>query len=276
MDTKKTPDTAADADVAPLGASYPAEHASNDSWFERLKLACNATTDTALGIALGITQASVAKAKKKGRVPSDWIIAISYKYGVSADWLLYGTGPMVDPNRGSQEPARAGVMRAGEPLQKVVPIMTASKEDGCTIEHENGDILMVPMVDARLSAGTGSFETGDHAERYYAFRLDFLIRKGIPSQMVLMRVAGDSMEPEIKDGDVVLIDQNQKTPIPGKLYAVGVEDMVYIKEVNAEPGKLVLSSYNKTYPALEVDARGDLVDGIRIIGRAVWVGRELK
>ena len=84
------------------------------------------------------------------------------------------------------------------------------------------------------------------------------------------------MEPEIKDGDVVLIDQSQMTPIPGKLYAVGVDEMVYIKEVNAMPGKLILSSHNKAYEALEVDARGDLATGIRIIGRAVWVGRELK
>ncbi len=64
--------------------------------------------------------------------------------------------------------------------------------------------------------------------------------------------------------------------MPGKLYAVGIEDMVYIKEVNTSPGKVILSSYNKHYETLEVDARGDLKDGVRIIGRAVWVGRELK
>jgi phage repressor protein C with HTH and peptisase S24 domain len=83
------------------------------------------------------------------------------------------------------------------------------------------------------------------------------------------------MEPDIKHNDVVLIDQSQRVPRPGLLYAVGVEDLVYLKSVNAEPGKLVLSSYNPDYPPIEVDARGDLSNGIRIIGRAVWVGREL-
>ncbi|WP_341806074.1 S24 family peptidase [Nitratidesulfovibrio liaohensis] len=91
----------------------------------------------------------------------------------------------------------------------------------------------------------------------------------------VMRVTGESMEPDIKHNDAVLIDQSQRVPHPGLLYAVGVEDLVYLKSVNAEPGKLVLSSYNPDYPPIEVGARGDLSNGIRIIGRAVWVGREL-
>ena len=93
--------------------------------------------------------------------------------------------------------------------------------------------------------------------------------------MVLMRVAGDSMEPEIKDNDVVLVDTSNTTPRPGRLFAIAVEDLVYLKKVDAEPGKLVLTSANQAYAPLEIDARGDLHNGIRIIGKAVWVGREL-
>lgn len=242
----------------------------------RIFQATNARSDAELARILDIKAPSVAGARKREQIPTGWVEKVAKSFGVNANWLFFGEGPVYDPERTKVEPARAGMMQAGRPLQEVVvqdkPQPTADR----TIEHDTGDIIMVPMVEARLSAGTGSFENGNGQERFYAFRLDFLRRKGIPSQMALMRVSGDSMEPEIKDGDVVLIDQNQKTPTPGKLFAVGVEDMVYIKEVNAEPGKLVLSSYNKAYPALEVDARGDLATDIRIIGRAVWVGRELK
>lgn len=276
MDTSKKDGATSSPEVASADASNHVEAATASDLFARLKEACGATTDTALGNALGISQASVNKAKKKGEIPPGWIVAISYKFGVSADWLLYGKGSAHDPERVTIAPARAGGLKAGGRLVDVEVNDTPHPATERTIEHDTGDIIMVPMVEARLSAGTGSFENGNGQERFYAFRLDFLRRKGIPSQMALMRVSGDSMEPEIKDGDVVLIDQNQKTPTPGKLFAVGVEDMVYIKEVNAEPGKLVLSSYNKAYPALEVDARGDLATDIRIIGRAVWVGRELK
>jgi len=134
---------------------------------------------------------------------------------------------------------------------------------------------MVPMVEARLSAGTGSFETGASVERRYAFRSDWINAKGQPSKMVLMRVAGDSMEPQIFNNDTVLLDQSQTTPRAGGLFAIGVEDVVYIKMVDTLPGKIILKSFNPAYEPLEIDARGDLVDGIRIIGRAVWIGREL-
>jgi len=137
-------------------------------------------------------------------------------------------------------------------------------------------MVYVPLVEAQLSAGTGSFVTGELSDKRYGFRSDFLTRKGQISQMVLMRVEGDSMEPEIHHGDVVLIDQSQTQPRPGAMFAIGVEDLVYIKMVDALPGKLILKSCNDAYPPLEIDARGDLADGIRIVGKAVWLGRELR
>lgn len=253
-----------------------------DTIFMRLLAATDAKSESDFARSIGITPQSVNGARKRGKVPPDWVQSVAERTGVSSDWLFFGRGPFrleggseTSPQL-QMEPALSGILRAGDPLANVVAPDYAKKGESQVIECDTSQLVMVPMVEARLSAGTGSFENGGKIERFYAFRLDFLQRKGVPSQMVLMRVSGDSMEPEIKDGDVVLIDQNQKTPIPGKLYAVGVEDMVYIKEVNAEPGKLVLSSYNKDYSALELDSRGDLQDGIRIIGRAVWVGRELK
>jgi phage repressor protein C with HTH and peptisase S24 domain len=51
--------------------------------------------------------------------------------------------------------------------------------------------------------------------------------------------------------------------------------LVYLKVVDAVPGKLILKSYNEAYAPLEIDTRGDLADGVRIIGRVVWIRREL-
>ena len=148
-------------------------------------------------------------------------------------------------------------------------------EDGRIQDCDEARLVMVPMVEARLSAGCGSFETGDEVLRHYAFRWDFLHRKGNPARMVLLRVSGDSMQPRIMHNDVVLVDQAQVTPIPGRIYAVGVEDMVYLKVVDARPGALILSSVNPEYPPIEACTTEDMADLVRIIGRAVWVGREL-
>lgn len=71
------------------------------------------------------------------------------------------------------------------------------------------------------------------------------------------------------------VDKSQTTPRAGSLFAVAVEELVYLKVVDAVPGKLILKSYNEAYAPLEIDTRGDLADGVRIIGRVVWIRREL-
>lgn len=176
-----------------------------------------------------------------------------------------------------QLPKGEYAVRLAEALRCTLDWLLAGKgdADGDALETAEARLVMVPMVEARLSAGTGSFETSAEVLRHYAFRWDFLHRKGNPAQMALLRVSGDSMQPRILHNDVVLIDQAQREPVPGRIYAVGVEDMVYLKIVNAVPGKLILTSVNPAYAPIEAETGEQLADLVRIIGRAVWVGREL-
>lgn len=237
----------------------------------RMKSAINAKSDTELGSKMGLKQSAISSAKTRGQIPAAWIVSMSQGHGISADWLLSGAGqPYTRPM--AAEAAQAGSLRAGQSIATFAPQEGPRTE---YVECLDCQLAMVPMVEARLSAGTGSFEAGTGVERRYAFRSDWINLKGQPSKMVLMRVAGDSMEPQVFNDDVVLIDQSQTTPRAGGLFAVAVEDLVYLKIVDAVPGKFILKSSNEAYAPLEIDARGDLADGIRIIGRAVWIGREL-
>lgn len=133
---------------------------------------------------------------------------------------------------------------------------------------------LVPKVRARLCAGTGSLETEGEVIGLYAFKREFLKRKGHPKKMVLMDVVGDSMEPEIFSGDTVLIDESQREIISGGLFAVGIDSAVLVKYVDALPGKLSFRSRNERYNPIEVDMAGDLANMVRIIGRVVWSCRE--
>lgn len=225
---------------------------------------------------LGITQKDLSAASsvsvtsiqnyENGQIPGgDILLRIASALNCSMEWLLTGEG---ETQRGTaysapQEPAAAP--------QKQTNIYNGKD----TLTCFDCELMMVPLVEAKLSAGNGSFETSGDSDRRYAFRMDFLRRKGNASAMILMRVAGDSMEPKIEHNDVVLIDTSKTDLRLGCMYAVAVQDLVYLKMVNAEPGKLILSSANPAYAPLEIDARGDLKNGIRIIGKAVWVGREL-
>ena len=136
--------------------------------------------------------------------------------------------------------------------------------------------LLVPLVVARLSAGSGSLEVSSEQEGGYAFRSDFLHRKGNPRRMVLMRVSGDSMVPEIQDNDLVLLDQGQTEIVSGRLYAIGFEDAIYIKRIDLLPGQIVLHSTNPAYPPVTLDLSGDCAEQFRVIGRVLWSGREYR
>ena len=92
--------------------------------------------------------------------------------------------------------------------------------------------------------------------------------------MVLMRVSGDSMQPEILNDDVVLLDQSKTDILPGRIYAVRFEEAIYLKRVDMLPGKVILKSANPAYPPVELDIRDQQRDAFRVIGQVLWSGRE--
>lgn len=137
------------------------------------------------------------------------------------------------------------------------------------------DLLCIPLVAASLSAGVGSLQTEADVLDYFAFRSDWLCRKGNPDKMVLMKVYGDSMEPEICHGDMALIDQSKQQIYPHTIYAVGVNEEIYIKQIETLPGhRMLLRSLNERYEPIEVDLRGDMAESVRIIGKVIWWCRE--
>ncbi|WP_297218200.1 S24 family peptidase [uncultured Desulfovibrio sp.] len=222
---------------------------SFDAIMGRLLTASNSKNDSELARALGITPQSVNGARKRGEVPPAWIQFYAEKSGVCSDWLFFGRGPM-----------RRDDMPQASQQKAVGP---------CDV-----DLILIPMVEARLSAGQGSLQTDGNSERSYAFRSDFLHRKGNPDNMVLMRVSGDSMQPEILNDDVVLLDQSKTDILPGRIYAVRFEEAIYLKRVDMLPGKVILKSANPAYPPVELDIRDQQRDAFRVIGQVLWSGRE--
>lgn len=191
--------------------------------------------------------------------------ALCTKLNVSSEWILTGKGQPL------QEAGFSGVAETPRLTAPASPCALQEPTASCDV-----DLIMIPMVEARLSAGHGSLEVGGASERTYPFRSDFLYGKGNPRTMVLMRVSGDSMEPEIQDNDIVLIDQDKRNVTPGRLYAIGFDEAIYLKRIDILPGKVILKSTNPAYPPVELDTRGDCEDAFRIIGRVLWCGREYK
>lgn len=220
---------------------------------ERLRAARGEASRDAFAQRYGIHRNTLARWESGDRTPDvEFLRAVAESCGLSLEWLLSGKGEM-HPD---------GYHR---PNSTPLPMVCSD----C-------DVVMVPKVQARLSAGGGSLEANGDPVGTYAFRSDWIRRKGQAASMVLMDVVGDSMAPAIENGDMVLIDQSQQRVIPGAIYAVGIEDGVLVKRLDLTPGTLILSSINPSYSPIEVPLRGDLADAVRVIGRIIWWCREAK
>jgi phage repressor protein C with HTH and peptisase S24 domain len=209
-----------------------------DSFIKRLREATIITSQASLAKTLSISRAAITQAKKNDSIPIKWITELSQLFNVNPDWLEKGTG---------------------------------SKGLSQNIYHEI--FLQVPKIKSRLSAGGGSFETEPDIKEFYSFRKDWLSKKGKSRDMILMDIFGNSMEPELKEGDTVLIDQSQKAVLAGAIYAVGFDDTIVIKRLEKRPKELVLLSENERYPMMRF--RDEEMDNVRIIGKVIWVCREM-
>lgn len=210
---------------------------------------------------------------ESGSLPNgEMLVRLSNILKCSTDWLLLGEG---ERRRGGEQGTvpQTDLARPATPEVALATPNVAQNDQG-TIACDNCELVLVPMLEAVLSGGTGSMETGGAALKTYAFRYDFLKRKGNPKEMGLFRVSGDSMADDILDNDVVLIDKSQNQPVPGKIFAVSIHGLTYLKQVDAGQDGLILSSANERYAPITVDLRGDEQDGVYIIGRMVWLCRE--
>lgn len=210
-----------------------------ESFLKRVFEATGITSQTELASALNINRSAITQARKKDSIPDKWILQLYRSFGLNPDWVETGIG---------------------QNFQK--------KPDSDSI-YKN-----IPKVKARLSAGSGSFEVGSEIEGYYAFRKDWLGTKGTINKMVLMDIFGNSMEPAMKDGDTILIDESQKDVLAGAIYAVGVDDTIMVKRLEKHPNKLVLLSDNKDYSPIYI--HGSEINSVRIIGKGIWICRELR
>ena len=217
-------------------------------FFSRLKKATSLTSQLAMAEALGINRSAVTQAKNRDAVPQKWVLQLARRYGLSPDWLEYGTG-RERPGVGMVSPV------AGHLAQEIV-------------------VVEVPKVAATVSAGGGSFEVGANPLATHPFPRKWLARLGKPESMVFMDVVGDSMEPAIYDGDTVLIDQSSLAPSQHQIYAVGYEDTLYVKRLEKKGSSIVLHSDNTQYAPIRVS--GDELQSFRIVGKVVWLCRDCR
>lgn len=146
-------------------------------------------------------------------------------------------------------------------------------------ELAEADFAHIPLHAALLAAGTGAENGTEEVVDYLAFRRDWLRRIGVaPGNAALARVDGDSMQPSIWHGDVVMIDRARiEVPVRAlsaehrlrsPVYALLDNGHARVKRIERpSEDQLVLISDNPDYGP-QFCHPGE----VTIIGKVVWWG----
>lgn len=194
---------------------------------------------TAFAQRVGLPQTTVSKYLNAGGKVAprlDIVALMAEGLGVTMDWLVHARGDGPDATMG---------------------------------------FAKIPRYDATLAAGAGSWNDGRRRLDDIPFTQAFLNRKlgrASTAGLAILEARGDSMEPTIADGALVLIDEADTRLIDGVFAFILGED-ARIKRFRVRTDGLEITSDNPAYSP-ELVAGKDL-GKLQIIGRTLWVGQLL-
>jgi phage repressor protein C with HTH and peptisase S24 domain len=235
--------------------NHAAPGADRVAFAERLKLiVTHWPSADKLARAAGVSTSAFRKWLRGDAEPSRGrLVALADVSGVSLAWLAKGEGPLPTPGElGEWTGTRSG------PLP-----------DAGNFPH---GFLILPDVPEGAAAGSGNHAPASNT-KFVAFRIDWLrqMLAAEPSKLILETALGDSMEPMIHDGDLLLIDTGETGIRDFGVFVIEVRNERLVKRVQRKfDGALILISDNSLYQPEEIAA--GLAGEIKVVGKVVWRG----
>jgi len=192
------------------------------------------------------------------------LIEIAKVAEVNVAWLATGEGPQFLTEESIVEDfKKTGALE--------LPAAVVSR----TPEGPEGFVL-IPRLEVEASAGNGREVAQIYQpDQTVAFKESWLRRIGVsPNNAHALSAVGDSMEPTIRDGDLLLVDTSIDRVSDNGIYIVVLAGLVFVKRLHVRrDGSLVLKSDNPSYPDEDVPA-ADTAD-LHVAGRVRWFGRSI-
>ncbi len=118
------------------------------------------------------------------------------------------------------------------------------------------------LVTEKVAAGVGYSYGNNEVTAFYTDREDLM------QYDMATRVFGDSMEPELSDGDIILLKQGYDN-VNGDIYVVDYDGKSYVKKLYNDGNRFVLKSINKKYSDIIIYT-SDIQDTyFNIVGKVV-------
>lgn len=147
-------------------------------------------------------------------------------------------------------------------------------EDQFALQAKEMGLSLVPELELGYSMGGGSVFSDYQRKGVVPFNRDWLraFMRGTFSDLFAARGSGDSMQPTLLDGDIVLIDTAQKRiDQQDRIWALSYGDLGMIKRVRRLPGGTyrIMSDNPSVSPIEATD------EEMHVVGRVVWIGRTM-
>ncbi len=145
---------------------------------------------------------------------------------------------------------------AGQPFLRVRPI-----------DADSPGVVQIRRVKLRLSAGIVGFSVDPDEDAPASFNLetDWISRhRFAPDDLIAIEVTGESMEPRLYRGDLVVVNTADKAPSDGQVFAVNYEGEPVVKRLTRDAGQWWLTSDNpdqRRFPRKLCDGVGCLIVG---------------
>jgi len=182
--------------------------------------------------------------------PLDILQFLLVEFDLSADWLLTGQGKMEREETAFQEEDQPS-------LYEEVP----ERFDPDTTEF-------VPVYGAPLGAGQAGNADMVQVRAYMAWEKRWLRREAKidPDRAFAAQVYGQSMINLLENGDLVFGEQKEVVDHDG-IYAVRVEDQLFVKHALRRTREIHLVSENDVYDRITVTKQDDFSVIGRVVGR---------
>lgn len=187
--------------------------------------------------------------------PGSEAIAGMVRSGLNANWLMTGEGEMLQGYSLGHASVR---FEAHEP------------------HHLPYGFILVPRYDVAASMGNGSVIHSEQVVDNLAFREEWVRTElgANPKNLILISAIGDSMEPTLRAGDLLLVDRNNDGVKQDAIYAFATNDELRVKRMQLKiDGSVVVKSDNPQYESETLSL--EQAHSLRIIGRVVWSGRRM-
>lgn len=210
-------------------------------------------TQVTLAKAVGISQQAVMELESGRAKGTKHSAKFARALGQDPLWLETGEGRM-------REPAKARRQARSEPHETFPELANYER---------------VPVFDIRAAARRDPFGDDDNAISFALFRSEWLrnLTRTPFSQLAVVQMSGDSMEPTLANGDHALVDTAQLNLRREGIYALQLDDTMLIRRVTMHPTtkRVTITADNGRYQAFEnLDP-----DALQALGRVIWIGHTL-